>query len=186
MWVITKENELTHYGVPGMKWGHRKAKPIVVSRRRPVGKTDQTDGDPRQAVVDKEVRKARGKKIALAGTAVAATALAAFGAYKLNKWVKSTNCKIAAERGREVANTWYEAAVQTSKEGFAGGRLSYAKVSSGAAKAALDSANRASRDNFKTAAKNVMDYKRRGNRLSSLRSVSTLARIPDSYTIFQR
>lgn len=25
MWIVTTENELCHYGVPGMKWGQRRA-----------------------------------------------------------------------------------------------------------------------------------------------------------------
>ena len=51
-----------------------------------------------------EARKARAKKIAIAGAAAVGTAAAVYGAYKLNKFVKERNCQIAVARGeREVA-----------------------------------------------------------------------------------
>lgn len=39
-------SELTHFGVPGMKWGHRKAQAVAVSNGRP-GKPEQVSRESR-------------------------------------------------------------------------------------------------------------------------------------------
>lgn len=69
------EYELYHAGVKGMKWGVRKAKPQASGTR------------PGNAKADQKVAKKRlttGQKVAI-GAAIAGTALAAVGAYKLAK-----------------------------------------------------------------------------------------------------
>ena len=37
-----KEDELEHYGVPGMKWGHRKASTQITNSSKTVNKKKQT------------------------------------------------------------------------------------------------------------------------------------------------
>lgn len=77
-YYIQKPDELYHYGVRGMKWGVRKQGELV--GRRSSG-------------VDSHYREQRRQKIkrtAVIGAAVAATALAGYGVYKMSK-VRSMN-----------------------------------------------------------------------------------------------
>ena len=48
--------------------------------------------------------KAKMKKAAIAGAVVAGTALAVYGGYKLNKYVKSESTKINIQNGRKIAD----------------------------------------------------------------------------------
>lgn len=74
-------NELYHYGVPGMKWGRRKQKPVSSGRTRSAQtKSAATDSDEARRLA----RKKKAKKAAIVGAAVVGTALAAYGAYKLH------------------------------------------------------------------------------------------------------
>lgn len=55
----------------------------------------------------KAARKEKLKKAAIIGTAVAGTALAAYGAYKVSKAIKDKNVQIMERKGREAANKYW-------------------------------------------------------------------------------
>lgn len=78
---------LYHHGVKGMKWGVRKQRELI-SRRN--GSSDGMSIEQQKAA-----RRAKAKKYAKIGAAVAVTALAAYGGYKMYK-IKSGN--IAADK----------------------------------------------------------------------------------------
>ena len=96
--------ELYHFGVPGMKWGIRKAKPLSVTSGRVAKKavnygsktisrqfanrqksTYAQKVDPQKAKIEKA------KKLLKMGAAVAATVLAVYGAKKLNDALNDFN-----------------------------------------------------------------------------------------------
>lgn len=109
-------DELYHHGVKGMKWGHRKKynKPgesgLVGAGRAAKAAASRT-GRSAQAKVQQIKQKlstpeakAKMKKAAIVGAAVAGTALAVYGGYKFNKYVKSESTKINIQNGRKIAD----------------------------------------------------------------------------------
>lgn len=93
---------LMHYGVPGMKWGVRK-------QRVTSGKTKRRSSKGSMSEEDKKARRRRNAKIA-AGVAggIAATALAAYGAYKFKDFVNDTNFKYHDELGQKKVKEFTE------------------------------------------------------------------------------
>lgn len=78
-YVIAHQNELNHYGVKGMKWGVRKQVHLSSGNRtrQPLSNQD---------IYQRKIqRRAKAKKIAKVGGAIALAALASYGAYKLSK-----------------------------------------------------------------------------------------------------
>ena len=116
---------------------------------------------------------ARRKKALKVGAAVAGTALAAYGAYKLNQYVKTENCKIAADRGWRVAeknwqkrvNAFYDDAMSNP------GKYKYGDFVSNSGQNALNYAEGARQDSFRKAAKNVMEYRKYKGKTKYLRDL---------------
>lgn len=90
-----KSFELQHYGVKGMKWGKRKARPETVGDRR------RSANDSNASTDVEAQKKARRKTVLKVGAALVATGLAAYGAYKVSNVLKDKAFKSAYERGRK-------------------------------------------------------------------------------------
>ena len=91
--------ELYHYGIPGMKWGHHKARPIAVATgRRRAAKQDYKKTPEHQAKV------AKAKKAAKVGAAVVGTALAAYGTYKLAQYTQNKRNAAALKKAEDYVS----------------------------------------------------------------------------------
>lgn len=90
-------DELYHYGVPGMKWGKRKAVPAASTTKTGQNRA-QADRNSPEA---KAARIAKAKKVAKIGAAVAGTALAAYGTYKLAKYVQGKRQQAAMQKASD-------------------------------------------------------------------------------------
>lgn len=104
MWQYNYSNnaELYHYGVKGMKWGHRKAIPIVTKiGRRASGSKPNLDY---KNTPEYQAKVARRKKALKIGATVAGTALAAYGTYKLAKYVQDKRNSAALEKAQNYVN----------------------------------------------------------------------------------
>lgn len=106
--VDGKEFELKHFGVKGMKWGRRKARPEAGG---------QTSGSKQSTATDevsaKQARRAKVKRAAIIGTAVVAAGLAVYGAKKASDTLKDKAYKSALERGRKATEDLIRRKVQT-------------------------------------------------------------------------
>lgn len=182
-------DELIHYGVRGMKWGVRKKRQPAVTnayRSRIAGANQDYRNAKQQAKAQykaqvqaarntpeaKAARAKKAKRLAVAGAAVAATALATYGAYKMNKYVKSTHCKIQAERGYKHANEMWKMNLDYERNrALLPGSTRQVSIVSNSGYKALDSARDASKDSFRTALSNIRDYKKSGGNVKSLRNL---------------
>lgn len=134
---------LMHYGVKGMKWGHRKNALSVkaaghramakvydinaktykksnkalssmnaAARTQQLKKADQAQAEANAKREQRNTpeaiaaRKENQKKALKVGAAVAGTALAAYGAYKINQAVKDKNISIQREKGKSAAENF--------------------------------------------------------------------------------
>lgn len=101
--VNGKEFELQHYGVKGMKWGRRKARPEATGNGRRGG---QTDNSPEAQAAAKEARRQKAKRALKIGAAVVGTALAAYGAVKLHSAVREKNYQYRMAQGSKAIDQY--------------------------------------------------------------------------------
>lgn len=98
-YLVTREydeDELMHYGVKGMKWGRRKARPVTggVSGNKRASNREGAEQKPKK-------KMSRAKKVAIGAAATAAIIGSAYGTYKLSKYVqnkRNTNAARMAEK----------------------------------------------------------------------------------------
>lgn len=95
--------ELYHYGVPGMKWGVRRARQAAVS---------STPG--KNKLANKNDLKDRAARAAKVGAAVVGTALAAYGTYKLAKVVQNKRQQAAMQKASAYIDKYFYNNIGTS------------------------------------------------------------------------
>ncbi len=108
------ENYLIHYGVKGMKWGRRKARPqsLTTAKANYRSTKKQYRKDFNKAKKNKyknseeykERRKQKAKTAAKVGAVAVGTALAVYGGYKASQLVKNKSLQVQAKKGEEAYN----------------------------------------------------------------------------------
>ena len=84
MWQYKRnQNELYHYGILGMRWGHRKEYESKGQRKKRLTKENNEEYNEKRS--KKPLLSDKQKKYLKIGASVALTALASYGAYKLYK-----------------------------------------------------------------------------------------------------
>ena len=168
-------DELYHYGVPGMRWGHRKARPVSTERARMRSARAAYKDKAAYKQAKKEYKqtdeyKAKRAKAVKAGAVVAGTALAAYGAYKVNKVIRDKNAQIRIGQELVKANkdiNFTMGQFDSMKRGQSNGMVS--KINKNFNKYAAerlsearnDGIDRAASDSLVTAAKNVYENRRK-------------------------
>lgn len=153
------EWELYHYGVKGMKWGVRHDRipkgrsksvstPSAMKGRTKKSSNSTSNGKPSKSKIQLSSKQKTALKV---GAAAAATALAVYGGYKMNRFVRMTNVKHHIKEGEEKLDMWLDAMYDRSDS-----------VQNKLAQRGLDAAKRemdkARTDSFATATRNTYNY----------------------------
>ena len=157
--VNGREFEIKHFGVKGMKWGRRKARPQSTGTGRRGGQA--TSDSAQSEAARKEARRAKAKKAAKIGAAVVAAGLAAYGAKKVHDVVRDKNETIKLKKAQDHINEMIRYGTWNTPMGTSAAARAkidanfknYTESTFGAAR------RNAARDSFGTAVRNVAnDY----------------------------
>lgn len=157
--VDGKEFELKHFGVKGMKWGRRKARPEPVGIGRRGGRA--TDDSPEAQAARKEARRQKAKRAAKIGAAVIAAGLAVYGAKKLNTVIRDKNYQVRMRQARRHVDSYMNSGVFDKHQGMSSQNMMRVdRQRADFIRDVVDNYGRkADSDNFRTAVKNVArDY----------------------------
>lgn len=137
---LVYSDELYHHGVKGMKWGVRR------QNKTSAGHGQNTAS---RGAASPEQRKARIKKAAKIGVAVAGTALAAYGGYKVYKLQGEAVTSLGKKYCKKGQETWRKAMYQQQLASEWANQSDRYKISAGTAK------NNAERSIFLDASKSI-------------------------------
>lgn len=112
-----KDFELRHYGVKGMKWGRRKARPQPAGMGRSRGQA-AADSTPDEAA-RREARRAKAKRAAKIGAAVVGTALAVYGAKKCSDILKDKAYSKVLRRGNKALEAYKRVTLRSELDDIA-------------------------------------------------------------------
>ena len=96
---------------------HQYSKAIKNARKESIAEDKDRNKELRDTPEAKAARKEKAVKAAKVGAAVAGTALAAYGAYKVHEAVKDKNFQIRVEQGNRVINSYKNAGMPSSRSG---------------------------------------------------------------------
>ena len=175
--------ELQHHGVPGMKWGKRKAR--YTTDRQGFNKKLRAEKHKNKAEKTSSNKQGKQwstkKKVAVGAAATVAIIAGVYGAKKLRDYVRNENDKIATEKALKAYTTGWEnwklmngskydsinnSFSPTAKKLTEYERGNILKVMSEAQQRAANDSYREAYDkvknvNFRKALSNVIDYKRK-------------------------
>lgn len=126
----------------------------------------QQKSEMKKAYKQSDEYKAKRKKAIKIGAAVAGTALAAYGAYKVSQIVRDKNMSIAYEAGQKSVQRNIDMMDKLFKDAVNNKEVQSYSYKINADKIVNDHLNRARNDSLKTAFKNVYNYERSGGNYS--------------------
>lgn len=152
MYVRSYPDTLCHYGVKGMKWGIRRKRNTVSSGRR-------TSNGSSSKSSKSNTTKSSSSKIKTAakiGAAAAGVALAAYGGYKMSRYINTKNFEYHMEKGEQAVNDLYK---RTARRGAVLGKEVTTAVKVGNTRAIYKAQRNQDRflDNVSKATHNIID-----------------------------